>query len=350
MAPLLALAALLRRLAARELRETRSVFANTFLFCIVFLMAGSQRKQDAFWATALFQLFVALPLLAAASLDAQERIPRVRRRLWPLGEMEALALSAVSFAFHPLLLLMLVTLTFWVGWPVALGLAVLAGVVHLAVYALAHLRWKVNPARVAPRLPGRYGAVMTVTIRQVVETLDFWTALLLTISGAAYRLLGQPAAEALPVLAIFVVFALSTVAQRLRSLDGGTAEQRYRLLPVSLWRLRLAQDAAYLVVILLLVLPLHAVAGLTCALAVLALGRYPAMRRHVSQRRWRFTSGDLRVGALQLAAGAVLGVLASRGTLWAAPAAAMLYLVAALGEAAWLRRETAREIKAPHRV
>jgi len=106
--------------------------------------------------------------------------------------------------------------------------------------------------------------------------------------------------------------AMSTVAQRLMSLEEGTSRLRYRLLPLAGWRLLVAQDAAYVVLVGVLVLPLDVRAGVAFALAAVAIGRYPSVMQAVGQRRWRFTAGDLRFGAAQVVLGGGIGMGAAR--------------------------------------
>ncbi|MCX6629022.1 MAG: hypothetical protein NTW28_15500 [Candidatus Solibacter sp.] len=82
---------------------------------------------------------------------------------------------------------------------------------------------------------------------------------------------------------------------------------RYRLLPLRGWQILLAKDAAFLGLLLVLVLPLNPAAGLAFALAALAIGRYPTMRVPLPQRRWRFTSGRVFFAVIQGLVGCVLG-------------------------------------------
>ena len=44
--------------------------------------------------------------------------------------------------------------------------------------------------RWTPKLPGRLGGLVQKNLRQMLSTLDFWAALLLTVSGTAYRVFG----------------------------------------------------------------------------------------------------------------------------------------------------------------
>ncbi len=278
-------------------------------------MSGSRNAQSAFWSTSLFQIFLVIPLLVTFSVDAQDRLPRSRVLTWPLTETQRLLLACISFALHPLIGVLLVALLLWMGAAVAVCFLILAIFVHLAVYAARRVRWGTASLQmqIPVKFPTRLQGVCKVTGREVVGTLDFWTAVLISITGALYRILGHsPEPEAFPILALFVSIAMSTIAQRLMSLDEGRSRLRYRLWPIAPWKVLVAQDAAFLLLVGLLVLPLNLQGGLACTLVTLAIGRYPSVTQAVTQRRWRFTGGDLRFGAAQVVIGGAVGLGAAR--------------------------------------
>jgi hypothetical protein len=75
---------------------------------------------------------------------------------------------------------------------------------------------------------------------------------------------------------------------------------------------------------------------LTFGLVALAIGRYPAMRVPLPQRRWRFTSGRVLYAVLQGIAGCVLGFHAEEYFFGPLLLAAAIYLVSLyLGGRAW---------------
>ena len=88
-------------------------------------------------------------------------------------------------------------------------------------------------------------------------------------------------------------------------------------------------------------------------LAALAIGRYPSMKVHLPQRRWRFSSGRVLFGVLQGLVGATLGFHAAGGGL--AIALAMYAAALYLGGRAWDRQAprqvipAARERRRPDR-
>ena len=113
---------------------------------------------------------------------------------------------------------------------------------------------------------------------------------------------------------------------------------RYRLLPLRGWQILLAKDVAFLGVFLVLAVPLDPGAALAFGFTALAVGRYPSMKVHLPQRRWRFSSGSVLYGVLQGLIGATLGFHATGGGLVIAFA---MYAVALyLGGRAWDRRVT----------
>jgi hypothetical protein len=76
------------------------------------------------------------------------------------------------------------------------------------------------------------GELVRKNMRELLSTLDFYVALLLSLTGLAYRVarLGLPP-EAYRDLGLLVLLALCTYTQCLFGLDGGGLA-RYRLLPL----------------------------------------------------------------------------------------------------------------------
>ena len=151
MAAFLALLRLLRQVARRELSSFSSVGLNNLLFCTVFLMSGTgaAKHQQGFWSTLLFQLILLTPLLVSSSLDAQQRLPRVRMESWPLSEAQRFALGLVSFALNPLLLLVVVVYLVWIGVAAAAFFLLLGILLHALAYALQQWmkRWRSGRVR-----------------------------------------------------------------------------------------------------------------------------------------------------------------------------------------------------------
>jgi hypothetical protein len=166
---------------------------------------------------------------------------------------------------------------------------------------------------------------MRKNLREILATLDFYCAAILSLAMLAWRLFGAALPrEARMAMTVLVVGALSTYAQCLFGLDGEGGLSRYRLLPVRGWQLLLAKDAAFLAALIPLLLPLAPIAGFGGALMVLAIGHDPTIRKQSEQTRWRFTTtAALGNGAIQMIAAAMTISSIFESSLWfLAPAVA----------------------------
>jgi hypothetical protein len=302
----------------KELSSFSSVRFNNFLFCVLFIMSASvqqRRFQEAFWETSLFQLFLLTPILITSSIDAQHRLPRPRVKLWPLTEIQRLLLTSVSFVFNPFFVVLFLGYLFWMGFATAFCFVLLGVLIHVATYATARLSWPVGLFNGGwlPILPLKYDGIVRVTVSEVTSTLDFWTAILIAASGTIYRLFGHsPEQEAFPILSLLVAIAMSTIAQRMLSMDEGRAILRYRLLPIAGWKLLVVQDTVFLLLVGIMVLPLNLQVGLAFTFVAITFGRYPSLKQQARQHRWRFIGGDPRFGVAQVLLGGVAGIGAAR--------------------------------------
>src|SRR5262249_42069196 len=130
--------------------------------------------------------------------------------------------------------------------------------------------------RRVPPFPGPLNQLMRKNLREILSTLDFYGAAILSAAMLAYRIFGPPLPpEALMAMTVLVVGALSSYAQCMFGLDGEGGLSRYRLLPVRGWQLLLAKDAAFLAALVPLLLPLAPAAGLGGAFMALAIGHAP---------------------------------------------------------------------------
>lgn len=341
------LLSLLKKLMSRELSSFSSIGLNNFVFCILFLLSGSMESgklKDAFWSTLLFQLVLLAPLLVTFSVDTQHRFPSQRVASWPLTDTQRLLLSSISFVMNPLFLVLLAGLFLWMGLAIAFVFVLVGLVVHGTVFAIGRLSIpamrsiefiksiRLLGPRKTEKLGFSGGKIMQAMWRELTGTLDFWVALLIAFSGTLYRVFGrstEPAA--FPILALFVGIAMGTVAQRMFSLDEGRSLLRYRLLPVSGWKLLLMQDATFLIPLLIMVALLSFRTGLAFGLVALAVGRYPSLRQRIDQRRWRFVGGDPRFGVAQVLLGGMAGIGAERSGLWVVAVAFLLYAGSVFG-------------------
>jgi hypothetical protein len=198
----------------------------------------------------------------------------------------------------------------------ALAWLLVAACVH-AILQLAR-QWNWSPVRLVPPVPGVLGGFLRKDIRQLLGTFDFYIACLLAAVGIGYRVFSRaPDPAAVPVLALLVVLALSTYAQCLFGLDGAWGVMRYRLMPLRGWRILLLKDAAWLLVLAVLVAGLSPLTGLTAGFAALAVGHHASVLRPRRQQRWRFTSGILLpVGLVQVIALFAAGTAVERVSAW----------------------------------
>jgi len=268
----------------------------------------------------------------------------VRMALWPLGWRERTVLRVVSMLFSPILWLTVLLLL--LRATVSLAAVFVGAAVAIQVVGAATGRtWHVVRAIRVPRFPGGWGGLVTANVRQMLTVLDPYLALILALGGTLWRLLDRRAdPDAFPVLSLLVAVALSTYAQCLFGLDSAAAMARYRLLPLRGWRILLAKDAAFLLVLLFLVLPLSPAHGVAFGLAALAVGRYPALCRPLPQHRWRLTSGRVLYAVPQGVVGCMLGFQATNYGGAPLGAAAAIYLVSLyLGGRVWDRRVRATQ-------
>jgi hypothetical protein len=146
--------------------------------------------------------------------------------------------------------------------------------------------------RRVPHFPGPLDQLIRKNLREMLATLDFYCALLLSLATALYRLFGPPLpAEAFMAMTVLVTIALSSYAQCLFGLDGEGGWSRYGLLPLSGWRVLAAKDVAFLLVVAVLTAPLAPLTGMGAGLVALAMGRRTSVLDPRPQTRWRFCAG-----------------------------------------------------------
>jgi hypothetical protein len=280
------------RAVRRDLGSFASLTLNNFFLFVALIAYGAMYSGVVPIGAFPFLLLLGFLLLFPLSADPLTKIPAVRLALWPLRHIERLGLRVAALVLSPIL--WLATFLLWRASrnPAALGLVALP----LLTHKLAPSRWR--PLR---RIPA-FGELMRKDLRQMLSVLDTWLAILLAAIGIATHARSVPGGG--PGMASLVALALSTYAQCLFSLDGIGGLARYRLMPLTGWRILLAKDAAYLTVLTVLVVPIDLGAGLCFSLMALAIGHYPAMRDRLPVQRWRFTGGRLPFGILQMVAGA----------------------------------------------
>jgi hypothetical protein len=276
----------------RDSRSLASFTGNNFFFVSLLLLFFS----DPGGFTTL-NIILAVVLFFPLSADPLRKVPRARLAIWPIATGEYRLLRVLSVWLNPLTWL-LAALAIWRS--VSIGLWTLVAVLF-AIGFLApsvRLRGGMSPWRWLPPMPGPLNQLVRKNLREMLSTLDFYCAVMLTGGAFVLRLKGLiPAAAALP-MTLLVMLALSTYAQALFGLDGDGGMARYRLLPLAGWQILAAKDAAYIAIAVLLTLPWSPLAGFAAAVTALALGHYTSVNRRRAQTRWRFTTGASFGGAI----------------------------------------------------
>ena len=322
---------ILRALATAQRRSIQSVgsFTNNNLFSLGVVLLFFGDPGGFATLTFLILLVVFFPLCA----DPLRKAPRSRLAGWPLSRTEWWLIRTVSVWLNPISLLLValavrrkVTLGLWalvaaafaVGW-----MAPLVGERFGGASGPGFLR-RLPPA------PGRLGQLMRKNLRELLSTLDFYAALLVSGASFGFRAAGKLPPEAYLPLTLLTMLALSTPAQNLFGLDGAGGLARYRLLPLAGWGILAAKDAVYLTTAIALALPLDPLAGCAAALAALALGNRDSVERYHADSRWRFaTSTSFGSSLMQMVAMVAAGAWVHASVLVLAP------LVAAYAWSTW---------------
>lgn len=291
MARLRPLLTTLATLQARELRELTGAGTNHFVVFALGLFA-LQPAMGPFLPG-----IVGLLVLIPASIDPLRRIPSERLALIPLSRWDRVRLRGAALLMQPAVVLALALMVVGGGRFRGVGFLLLLLAAGLLTLRAGWDRWlpagrDLGPLRRLPPLPGRLGPLVSKNLRELLITLDAGAALLLAVTGAAYRGFAQgPVGDAPFGLALLVALTLSTRGQRLFSLEGRGASVRYKLLPLRGWEVLLAKDAAFLLLLGGLTLPLDLGAGLGAGLAILTVGHRASVHSPAQERPWRFAAG-----------------------------------------------------------
>jgi len=312
LAPLVAILGALRKAVQRDLGSLESLKVNNFVLFVALLVAGALQSGQPPKSAYIFFFLFGFLLLFPISADPLARIPKDRLALWPLSPTQRVVLRLSSLLLSPLLWVALI-----IAWRTGrlsegltfLGFALVVRASSVLGKQLANRQRHFHLLRYIPQFPGAIGGLIRKDIRQLLSLLDPYVALALSVGGAAFRISGRNTDPmAFPMLGILVTLAISTYAQSLFGLDLRSGMTRYRLLPLRGWQVLLAKDIAFMVVLLVLLLPLDPVPGITFGLAALAIGHHSSVFLRIPQQRWRFTGGRLLpVGALQLFGGVAIG-------------------------------------------
>jgi hypothetical protein len=270
------------RAANRGSKSLWQVSGNNMFYAGVTLMFMSDPA-----ALGLFMILIVIVLFLPSSSDPMTAVPRERLDLWPLTAWERHGLRMVSPLLNPLAWVMLAGMV-WkrVTW----GLWAFVASFFLAGFIGSSFR---TPRVWAPRIPlGILTQMVRKDLRQFLTALDLYCALLIAVPALYLRLTGELAVDAHVPLTGLVIVIMSTMALTLFGLDGEGGMARYRLWPLSGWRVLAAKGIAYLLLMLLLTLPLSPFGGLAGGLIALAVGQLASVRQVVPQSRWRFRASS----------------------------------------------------------
>lgn len=281
----------------RDWTALQSLTGNNFFLLTLLLL-----QQAGVFVYLIMGLVVLFPL----STDPLRKIPPSRLALWPLTRGEQRVLRLAGPWVNPLTWILAAGAIWSAGRTVSVELWAAVGGLFVAAFALSHV-----PApgrrtmwRRVPSFPGPLNQLVRKNLREILSTLDFYCAAILSLAMLVWRFVGPELPhEAYMAMTVLTVGALSSYAQCLFGLDGEGGLSRYQLLPVRGWQLLLAKDAAFLLALVPLTLPLAPLAGLGGALAALAVGHAPSVEHPNEQTRWRFSMGGaLGNGAVQMVA------------------------------------------------
>ena len=317
--------AILRALALayrRDWTAFQSLAGNNFFLITIFLLGKA--------GTFVYLIF-GLVLLFPLSTDPLRKVPPSRLSLWPLDAGERWLLRLASPWINPLTWGIAALAIWGAGRTISLNLLVILAGLFAAVFLVSALPLPNGSGlwRRMPPFPGPLNQLIRKNLREILATLDFYCALILSAAVLLYRIFvpGLPR-EALLAMTVLVVAAMSSYAQCLFGLDGEGGLSRYRLLPVSGWQLLLAKDAAFFAAVIPLTLPLAPLAGFGGALVALAVGHAPAVGHPREQTRWRFSTGAaLGNGLVQMVAIAMTASSIFSTSLWFLPLAAVAWAV-----------------------
>ena len=304
--------AALWRAVWRELRSLNSLTGNNFFLVCMLLML---QPQSAYFLLLLLGVLLLFPL----SSDPMSKIPASRLAMWPLTRVQLMVLRVASFWLSPVVWIA-AAIVLWAARPM-LGFQffLIAAVFHaasLGVSAMLARAPNTNLFLHLPPVPTYLGRLVQKNIREALSMLDAYLAAVMAVCGAIFRVVKPDAGpDAFLGVAILTVIALSTYAQCLFALDSGSGFTRYKLMPLAGWRIIAAKDAAFLLVLFPLVLPLAPVAGLAAGMAALAVGHHASVLHRRPQPRWRFTGGaNIETGILQVFCLVSAGVTTYRTT------------------------------------
>ena len=257
-------------------------------------------------AGAFLYLLAAMVLLFPLSSDPMRKIPPERLQLWPLEAQQKRTLRWLTPWLNPVTWALAALAISVVGRNVSLGLLGTVGALVMVGFVVPALpiTSSLSVQRLIPAFPGHFGILLRKDLRQIIVSLEFWMALLLSGSTAAYKIFVEPLPERAGfMIGLLVVLAFASYSACIFGLDDDPGVTRYRLLPMPGWTILASKSAALLLVVGLLTIHLAPIPCLAGMLVVAAVSQMAAIVERTPQVRWRFSSGPtLRLGFLQLPA------------------------------------------------
>ena len=306
-------AAILGALWTAVRREAKTVGSftgnNLFSVSILFLFLSD---REAFVS---LNVLIGLVLFFPLSTDPLRKIPPVRLSIWPISTGERWLLRIASPWLNPMTWILAILV---LQRSLTMGLRAVVAALFAIGFVVPALPWvrRQGAWKTLPQFPGLLNQLIRKNLRELLSTLDFYAALLLSAGSLIFRIKGTLPPDAFLPLTLLIMLALSSYAQSLFGLDGASGLTRYRLLPLSGWQILAAKDAAFLLAAVVLCLPLAPLAGLAAALVALAIGHQTSVREPRAQTRWRFSTGvTFGSGMFQVIAMAVL----ASATVYASP-------------------------------
>ncbi len=308
-------AAILRALGRalrRDQKTIESIAGNNFFWVTVILLQS---------AGTFIYLLLGLVMLFPLSTDPLRKVPASRLGLWPLERQDRWVLRIASPWVNPMSWLLAAGAVFVARGKVSVGLWAIVAALIAATFVISAFPWRRRAGawRALPQFPGPLNHLIRKNLREMLSTLDFYCALLLSLSTLAFRIWGKLPDEALLPMTALVAVALSSYAQCLFGLDGWGGLERYRLMPLRGWQVLAAKDAAYLALAIPMALTLAPLPGIAAALTALAVGHHATVRRQKPQARWRFSAGAPFMEGLAQAALIAMASSAVMHSVWFAP-------------------------------
>ena len=173
------------RALRRSQSSITSITGNIF-FPVTLYMMGT--------AGVFLYLLAALVLLFPLSSDPMRKIPPERLSLWPLDAQQKRTLRWLTPWLNPVTWALAGLAVWGVGRSISFGLLggfaglVLAGFLIPSLPVASGL----NVQRLIPAFPGHFGILLSKDLRQLIVSLEFWMALLLSASTAAYKMFVAP--------------------------------------------------------------------------------------------------------------------------------------------------------------